>query len=321
MQVARMIDPSTATGLPMQRIYPYRIPLAGLLMAVLIATIASQQTPLLARLWYGVQQHWHADERREVSVWLPDYHVDIEAKPVPGHADLSALTYDPSRGTLASLTNKSSHFIELSLDGEILRQIPMQGFDDPEAIEYIRPGVFVVAEEGRQRLVQIHVDDITRVIDANDPRNQTRLSLELAAFDNRGFEGLAYDSRHKRLYVAKEKDPVQIYEVDGFADPEPGAPANITIRSNVLRDRGLFVDDLSSLHFSASTNHLLALSDESRLVIELDSEGKPLSTLPLDAGRQGLTKSVPQAEGLAMDDQGTLYIVSEPNLFYRFKRN
>jgi uncharacterized protein YjiK len=33
-----------------------------------------------------------------------------------------------------------------------------------------------------------------------------------------------------------------------------------------------------------------------------------------------LQKTVPQAEGIAMDDDGTMYLVSEPNLFYVFKK-
>ncbi|MBW6114298.1 SdiA-regulated domain-containing protein, partial [Pseudomonas aeruginosa] len=42
-----------------------------------------------------------------------------------------------------------------------------------------------------------------------------------------------------------------------------------------------------------------------------------LGSLTLRGGNHGLTDDVPQAEGLAMDDRGSLYVVSEPNLFYR----
>ena len=85
------------------------------------------------------------------------------------------------------------------------------------------------------------------------------------------------------------------------------------------RDARLFVRDLSSLQFDERSGHLLALSDESRLLLELDVQGKPLSTLSLRKGAHGLKAAVPQAEGVAMDDAGTLYMVSEPNLFYVFK--
>jgi len=82
----------------------------------------------------------------------------------------------------------------------------------------------------------------------------------------------------------------------------------------------LFVRDLSSLQFDEQTGHLLALSDESRLVVELDADGQPLSSLSLSAGRHGLERDVPQAEGMAMGPDGTLYLVSEPNLFYVFRK-
>jgi uncharacterized protein YjiK len=90
--------------------------------------------------------------------------------------------------------------------------------------------------------------------------------------------------------------------------------------NNPKRDAGMFVRDLSSLQYDERSGHLLALSDESRLILELDVDGRPLTTLSLSKGRQGLQKTVPQAEGIAMDDDGTLYLVSEPNLFYVFKK-
>ena len=77
---------------------------------------------------------------------------------------------------------------------------------------------------------------------------------------------------------------------------------------------------MSSLQYDERSGHLLALSDESRLILELDVDGRPLSTMSLSKGRQGLQKTVPQAEGIAMDDDGTMYLVSEPNLFYVFKK-
>ena len=52
---------------------------------------------------------------------------------------VTALTYDPDRRSLFSVTNKPAKVIELSLQGDLLRTIDLEGFGDPEAIEYVAP--------------------------------------------------------------------------------------------------------------------------------------------------------------------------------------
>lgn len=259
-----------------------------------------------------------AESRPDNSLGLADYRVEIEASAIVGvDADVSGLTYDPDRDTLFTITNKRPEIIELSLQGQVLRRIPVSGLDDPEAIEYVARGHYVVTDERRQTIVELRIDDHTQPIDG---RAQRQLAFAIGRNGNKGFEGLAYDRRGDRLFVAKEKDPVRIYEITGFPSIGQAPTRSLTIADNPQRDLSLPVGDLSSLHFDAQSGHLLALSDDSQRLIEIDAAGRVGSQLSLTAGRHGLQRSVPQAEGVAMDERGTLYLVSEPNLFYRFKR-
>ncbi len=290
--------------------------ITGLLLVLLPLLWAGQQWRVFERGWFAVQEWRHAAEWRERSLWLPDYQVVIEAQPIAGlEDDVSALTYDPDRRSLFSVTNHKAELIELSLDGQVLRRIALAGFGDAEAVEYIAPGTYVISDERAQRLFKVHVDERTRRLDAADSE---QLSLGLGLNGNKGFEGLAYDSQGQRLFVAKERDPLRILEITGF--PSGEQRLNLHVADDLKRDRRLFVRDLSSLQFDERSGHLLALSDESRLVVELDVDGRPISTLSLLRGMHGLKRSVPQAEGLAMDEAGELYLVSEPNLFYRFTK-
>jgi uncharacterized protein YjiK len=249
---------------------------------------------------------------------LADYRVQIEAQPIAGVAsDVSGLTYDPDRRTLFAITNKRPEIIELSLQGEVLRRLPVSGLEDPEAIEYVAPGLYVIADERLQALLEVRIDETTTAIDTKAAR---RLSIGMELNGNRGFEGLAYDRAADRLFVAKEKKPMRIYEVSGFPSLAGSGERPLHIANDAKRDAALPVRDLSSLHFDAASGHLLLLSDESRLVVEMDAQGRSLARLALRKGRHGLVKNVPQAEGLAMDDAGRLYVVSEPNLFYAFDR-
>lgn len=288
-----------------------------LCFVLLLGAVLGQQYRLFERAWFVVTEWQHGEQWRERSLWLVDYRVAIEAKPIGNISDVSALTYDPDRRSLFSVTNKPAKVIEISLQGDLLRTIDLEGFGDPEAIEYIAPGTYVIADEREQRLVKVLIEDDSRVIDAADFQ---QLSLGIGLNGNKGFEGLAYDAANQRLLVAKERDPVRIFEVLGFPHVDESRPLALQVNTDPKRDARLFVRDLSSLDFDAATGHLLALSDESRLVIELNAEGKPVSTLSLLRGQHGLRRSVPQAEGVASDDAGNLYLISEPNLFYVFRK-
>ena len=286
------------------------------LVALVLLVLAGQHYRLFERAWFNVQTWWQPADAR--SIGLADYRVSLEARVIEGlDADVSALTYDPVRKSLFTVTNKNAELIELSLDGRILRRVTLIGFGDPEAVEFINADTYVVADEHGQRLIKIHLEDNTVFLDAADAEQMT---LGVHTSGNKGFEGLAYDSVGKRLFVARERDPMLIYEIQGFPHYNPEKSYAVHVVNNPKRDAGLFVRDLSSLQYDKLSGHLLALSDESRLVLELDVDGRPLSTMSLSRGHQGLQKTVPQAEGIAMDDEGTMYLVSELNLFYVFKK-
>ncbi|AUO26166.1 MULTISPECIES: SdiA-regulated domain-containing protein [Pseudomonas] len=287
-----------------------------ILIALVACGVVAQQLRLFERAWFNWQS-WR-NPAGEHSIGLGDYRVALEAQVIDGlNDDVSALTFDPVRNSLFTVTNKNAELVELSLDGKILRRIALVGFGDAEAVEYISDNTYVISDERQQRLIKVHVDDDTQFLDAADAEQMT-LGVHLGG--NKGFEGLAYDSVGKRLFVAKERDPMLIYEVHGFPHFKPEKTYSVHVINNPKRDAGLFVRDLSSLQYDERSGHLLALSDESFLVLELDIDGRPLSSLSLLKGRHGLKQRVPQAEGIAMDNDGTLYMVSEPNLFYVFKK-
>lgn len=302
----------------MRRLSPFNTVLLTLLvvLALAMALVIGREYRVVERVWFNWQVFRQASDAQALG--LDEYEAVIEARVIKGLEDnVSALSYDPDRKTLFTVTNKDPELVELSLEGEVVRRIPLTGFGDAEAVEYISPGTYVISDEHSQRLIKVQVDDDTLFLDSADAQ---QLTLGVDAGGNNGFEGLAYDNQGKRLFVAKERKPVQIIEVRGFPNLDPATPHTLAVTSSTTRNAGLFVRDLSSLQFDERSGHLLALSDESRQILELDTDGKPVGNVSLSKGSMGLGKNVPQAEGIAMGEDGTLYLVSEPNLFYVFKK-
>ncbi len=215
------------------------------------------------------------------------------------------------------MVNNPETLLALSPEGETLARYPLDGFTDVEAVAYLGDDRLLLVEERSQKLVVVPVPTAEAPLRAE----AAVFSLALGLAGNAGLEGADYDAAGDRLFLVKEHSPRQLLEVAGLRRSlTTGATAiTLTDRSAWLDDHDM-ARDLSSVHHDAASGHLLLLSDESRLMMELDGEGRLVSYRSLWGGFAGLADRVPQAEGLTLDDQGRLYVVSEPNLFYRFVR-
>lgn len=293
-----------------------RIVLLFVLLVIIVLVIFNQQFHVYERLAFNFQEWRHTNIWRKKSLWLPDYRVVIEAKPIQGiNNNLSGLTWNNDTKTLFAIVNSPAKVIELSTTGDLLRQIDLVNFSDPEAIEYIGDNRFIIAEERKQKLVKVIITPSTTEINS---QGSQQLTLGTGLIDNKGIEGLTWDFKDKKIYAAKERNPIHIYEITGFP-LSPNTSLDIVVENNTKRDQRLFIKDISSITYNSHYQHLLILSDESRLIIEIDKKGHPISTLSLITGHN-LKRSIPQAEGIALDDQDNLYLVGEPNLFYVFKK-
>ncbi|MHC8382636.1 SdiA-regulated domain-containing protein [Pseudomonas sp. LB3P14] len=275
--------------------------------------------------WHGqLYAHWHnswyGNQAPDQNIWLPDYKVAIEGKPIPGITDLSGIAYDPDHDRLLGITNGSPmEILALTRDGDLLERYPLIGFEDTEGIAYMGKGRVVIVDERLQRLHIFTLPDTAGPIRAEQTQS---LAIEINLSEhNKGFEGVTYDPANDRIFAIKERDPRQLYSVTGMLG-SIGSRMQIRIKDlTAWVDRGVYSKDLSEGYYDPRTGHLLLLSEQSSNLTELDQQGNFVSILSLRALAGDLKHTVPQAEGMTMDDAGELYIVSEPNLFYRFTQS
>lgn len=280
-----------------------------------------------AVLGYGLAMAMHWDDRgllwvkegfestaeRSESVWLPSYQVDIDAKPLTGmeRDEASDVAYNRHTRTLFAVMGKHPFLAELTLDGEVLRKIPLVGWNNPEGVAVLEDGLIGIVDERSHDLTLVKVDAGTTTLNHADFKSY---DLGNAEDGNKGFEAIAWDALRQRLIIGEERPPrLYTWNTDGRS---PLAGDKQALPSDELDLR-----NLSALGVDPRTGHLLVLSADSNMLLELDEQGEQVSFMTLLGGFNGLKDTIPRAEGVAMDDQGNLYIVSEPNLFYRFRKN
>ena len=129
---------------------------------------------------------------------------------------------------------------------------------------------------------------------------------------NKAFEGVTWDKRNQQIVLGEERPPALFtWKSDG---------ATLNGDKQKIASTELDMRNLSALAVDPRTGHLLVLSADSHLLLELDEHGEQVSFMTLLGGFNGLKNTIPRAEGVTMDEAGTLYMVSEPNLFYRFEK-
>lgn len=289
---------------------PLRLLVPAVVALLLLLAAYLMRWDARALLW--LQEVQTTPAQQAAQVWLPGYRA-VLAREVPGFEkeEFSGLGYNPATDTLFAVSGKRPQLVELSLAGKVLRSIPIKGATNLEGVALLEDGHVAVLDERQRSLTIFRLDADTRELD----RAQAVQRIELGTLGgpNKGFEGLAWDKRNQRLLLANEKNPLRLFSLacDGRQVRGP---------LQALGDLDDYITDVAGLSVDPRNGQLLALSQESHLLLGLDPQLQAQSFLALLPGLNGLTRRVPQAEGLALDNAGNLYVVSERNLFFAFQR-
>jgi uncharacterized protein YjiK len=260
-------------------------------------------------LW--VKEQFKSPAERQASIWLPDYRAVIDAKPLPGMEkdEASDLSYDPQTKTLFSVMGKNPFLVELTLQGDVLRKMPLVGWSNPEGVTVLGDGRLAIVDEREHLISIVQVDADTRELHITD---FPTYDLGPSKDQNKAFEGVTWDQRNQQLLLGEERPPALFsWKGDGRV---------LTGDKLKLASHALDMRNLSALAIDPRTGHMLVLSADSHLLMELDKKGEQVSFIALLRGFNGLKNTIPRAEGVTMDEAGNLYMVSEPNLFYRFEK-
>ena len=130
----------------------------------------------------------------------------IDAKLLPGMEkdEASDLAYDPQTKTLFSVMGKNPFLVELSLQGDVLRKMPLVGWSNPEGVTVMDNGLLAIVDEREHLLTIVKVDADTRELNiANFPsttsaRRKTR---------TRRFEAIVWDARNQQMLLGEERPP------------------------------------------------------------------------------------------------------------------
>ncbi len=239
--------------------------------------------------------------------------------------EVSAVTYNPDTDTLFVVGDRGTSIVQVSTTGVLIDSMTLatgsspQGseFYDPEGLTYVGGGQFVLAEERDRQAVRFTYAAGTTL---NRSAAQT---VDLGGFvDNIGTEGITYDPFSGGFVAVKEVSPLGIFQTDIDFDNGTNSNGSATTEPTDLFDPALLglsdfgdvysLSNLPSLAGQPQESHLLVLSQEAGKIVNVDRAGNVSSSLTIVTDlADTLAAPEQQHEGLTMDEDGNLYVVSE----------
>jgi predicted extracellular nuclease len=239
--------------------------------------------------------------------------------------EVSAVTYNWDTDSLFVVGDGGTSIVQVSKTGALISSMTLatgnssQGteFFDPEGLAYVGNGKFVMTEERDRNAVLF-----TYVAGGTLTRAAAQTANLGTNVGNVGLEGLTYDPLTGGYIFVKEKDPESIFQttIDFATNTASNGSASTVNSTNLFNPALLNVIDLADVYALSNLStigandkgNLLVLSQESAKILEVDRNGTILSTLNLvsDPGNP-LDVVSQQHEGVAMDKDGFLYVVSE----------
>lgn len=210
-----------------------------------------------------------------------------------GGKDWSGLSFDPHSGRMFAIRNSRPRIVELDSRGGVLRKSPRLDLKDPEDLAIYASNddaiLAYVVEERPNRLALLSLERRTLAT-----LNIWRWNLGPSK-GNRGPEGVTIDWVRGELYIVYEKPPrmvrISLRDVD---------PNELAVNRGELVETPLDgVKDASGITWTP--DGLFLLSDDSRCVVHLSG------------ARERLALPHRQAEGLAFDGNGRLWVIGEPD--------
>lgn len=243
---------------------------------------------------------------------------------IPSVAEASGVSYNRDTGTLFVVDDEGTAITQIDKTGRYIDHMTLQhnvpredrAVSDAEGITYLGNGRFMVADE-REMAGRIITYQAGTMV------TKTQLSSSSHYFGsfagNTGLEGVAFDPLTNSIWGVKETAPISIFNMTGIpqltgipgsstslTEPLLGRPLNRMISQYGLTQLSDIYVMAASAAFSTSQNILL-LARDSRLILEVDRAGNVVDTLDISSfGRMTI-------EGITMDDEGNIYLVSEEN--------